>query len=291
MTAEDTEYKTAEEAERDVDQARQRVSDTLNSLEDKLSPGQLIDKVLPLFRESGASATLEHYGRAIGHSAKANPVPFLLIGAGLTWLAVSATSDRDHRHDADYGYDEWEDDMRSAGTGDMESGETTRHRSAHDMAEAAREKLRTTREDLSNAGHKAMRGIKGAAGRSRDAAAAHPLLLAVAGFAVGSAIGAAMPRTRFEDELFGDYGDQVRQKAREVAEEGIEKVEEAGERVVEAAREAAREEGVTPSAGKETAADLVRRAERVGEAAIDAARAETGINEPDGQGSAEKRTS
>jgi ElaB/YqjD/DUF883 family membrane-anchored ribosome-binding protein len=272
MTPEtDSAYKTADEIEREVDAARRRVADTIESIEDKLSPGQIVDRFLPLFRESGASATMAHYGKALGRSARDNPVPFLLIGAGIAWMAMSSGGGRETyrttAYDAGYGGDREDGAGEESGGRLSHLGERMRE-GIHDARDTVRERVHGMTERARESGHHAMDSARHMAGRGREMAAQHPLLLALAGLTVGAALGAAMPASRLENRLAGEYG----AKLKRAAWDGMEKVEEAASAAVDAAREAASEEGLTLEAGKDSARDLAEKVEHVGEAALQAAR-------------------
>ena len=63
---------------------------TLDALERKLSPSQLLDRSLAYLREHGGDMAV-----ALGDSVRRNPVPILLTVAGLGWLIVSSVRTRD----------------------------------------------------------------------------------------------------------------------------------------------------------------------------------------------------
>ena len=61
----------------------------------------------------------------------------------------------------------------------------------------------------------------------------NPLALGAVALAIGAAIGLSLPRTRRENQLFGDYRDQLVGQAREYAHEAIQQVHTLGERAGE----------------------------------------------------------
>ena len=94
--------------EREASEIRADMDRTLDALERKFSPGQLLDRSLGYLRTHGGDLT-----RTIGDTVKQNPVPILITAAGLTWLIASAVSSRSRSElyydlDAD---DEDEDEM------------------------------------------------------------------------------------------------------------------------------------------------------------------------------------
>lgn len=76
----------------------------------------------------------------------------------------------------------------------------------------------------------------------------NPLAVGAAAVALGALVGASIPETRQEEELFGPARDNLMEKARETAEETMHKVQRVAEEAVEAAAEgaeqAAKEEGI-----------------------------------------------
>ena len=76
-----------EEIERDIEATRAEMAETLDVIERKLAPGQLIDQAVDYLRAEGT-------GSRVGEVIKRNPLPVVLIGVGLAWLALSELSGR-----------------------------------------------------------------------------------------------------------------------------------------------------------------------------------------------------
>ena len=68
--------------ERDLDQTRARLDSRLTELQDRLSPGQVIDDLMGYFRGSEGA----DFGRSLLDSVRANPLPAAVTGIGLAWL-------------------------------------------------------------------------------------------------------------------------------------------------------------------------------------------------------------
>src|ERR1700744_3093997 len=73
--------------ERDLAQTRARMDTRLNDLQDRLSPGQVIDDLMTYFRGSEGG----DFARNLMTSVRDNPLPAALTGIGLTWLMASST--------------------------------------------------------------------------------------------------------------------------------------------------------------------------------------------------------
>ncbi|MDJ0388459.1 DUF3618 domain-containing protein [Roseomonas sp. E05] len=74
------------EIEEDVERTRARVTDTIEALRERMSPGQVMDQLMDYARESGGPELM----RNLGASVRDNPLPLLLVGAGLGWMMLSS---------------------------------------------------------------------------------------------------------------------------------------------------------------------------------------------------------
>src|ERR1043165_638847 len=70
--------------EADLNQSRHRLNDTLAALGDKLSPGQMLDEVMGL-----AQGQAGDFAKKLGAQVKDNPLPTLLIAAGVGMLLMN----------------------------------------------------------------------------------------------------------------------------------------------------------------------------------------------------------
>src|SRR5215213_1609096 len=100
----------------DIDTTRRRMDDTMDALGDRLQPRHLLDEVLGYFRGGGDgdSNRLQQVREKITRSAdtavhaitdtvKKNPMPALLIGAGVAWMIYESRRDKTPRgFDGDY---------------------------------------------------------------------------------------------------------------------------------------------------------------------------------------------
>jgi hypothetical protein len=113
----------------EIESTRSRMDETLDELGDRLNPRRIIDDVMDYFtgpsRSSGAkssatarvSESASEFGQNLGRTVRDNPVPTVLIGAGLAWLAFGlghddSKEDRPRRRSKRdrYFVDEYDDD-------------------------------------------------------------------------------------------------------------------------------------------------------------------------------------
>lgn len=80
------EPRTAAEVERDLARRRAELRDTVDEIQERLTPGELFEQAVRWYRTRPPGQGDNRLWRA----AVENPVPVLLIGAGLVWLAASA---------------------------------------------------------------------------------------------------------------------------------------------------------------------------------------------------------
>jgi Protein of unknown function (DUF3618) len=73
--------------ERDLGNVRTRLSNHLDELSRRLSPGQLLDEGLAYVRDGQGAAFM----RNLGSGVRDNPLPVALTGIGLTWLAFASS--------------------------------------------------------------------------------------------------------------------------------------------------------------------------------------------------------
>lgn len=145
--ADDMNDRSADEIALEVELSRARVTETLDELKARMSPGQLVDEVLAYSKGAGGEF-LANAGRA----ARDNPLPVLLVGAGLALLATSrgSGSDRPSRPTPRYGHD---DDFSYGRGGSRDSGLGSKASdAAATVRDAAESGLDTAKDGLSRVG-------------------------------------------------------------------------------------------------------------------------------------------
>jgi ElaB/YqjD/DUF883 family membrane-anchored ribosome-binding protein len=258
------------EIESDIERARAEVSSTIDAIQSKLTPGQMMDQALQYLRNSGTG----EFGSNLGRTVKENPVPVALIGVGVAWLmmgggqrthATPAWRDVDariptlHRDLGTSGglYGEGEDtgavypasgledeghegalSRAASAAGDL--GQRVKE-SATGVAERARGRLSDVTHDARMRAESLQRQTRYGMERTRDRTMRmideQPLVLAAVGIAIGAAVGAALPSTRREDALLGEMRDELMEGAKESAREGAETLTGSAKRVAGTVRE------------------------------------------------------
>jgi hypothetical protein len=79
---ENSTQKTSADIQREIDADRQRIGSRIDAIQERMSPGQMIDEVMAYAKGSGGGEYVSNLGQAV----KTNPIPVALMGVGLAWL-------------------------------------------------------------------------------------------------------------------------------------------------------------------------------------------------------------
>lgn len=77
----ESEHKTSAELQREIELQRSRVESTIDQIQEKLSPGQLVDEFLAYTKGGGGE-----FVASLQRNVTANPLPVALLGVSLAWL-------------------------------------------------------------------------------------------------------------------------------------------------------------------------------------------------------------
>ncbi|TIS10533.1 MAG: DUF3618 domain-containing protein [Mesorhizobium sp.] len=269
--------KSAAELEREAEATRARVVATAESIRGKMTPGQLFDEFTGIFN-GGAGSDMLHNLKA---QVRDNPLPLTVIGAGLAWLmlgsgasaATAATRRGSDRHDG----------TSTAGTGTMTSDT---YASVGDMASGAAgtvsgmaSSAAGTMSDMASSAAGSVSGMaSGAAETLTNSATAtadmatratrsaqqlmedQPLAVAAVGLAIGAAIGAMLPHTQLEDERLGGYREQLRERAEDALEKGVDQVKQVAAEAYQAASDEAGRQASSEGTLADKVSDVVKSA-------------------------------
>ncbi len=243
--------KDPERLEREIDQQRDTIGSLLGALEDKISPSEIVDRVMRASNINGSD-----FARNLGNVVRSNPLPTLLATAGLAWLYASRHDSAPVHDDARRVPEHYSGSARKSGSstrfdGEHDSGNgigdkaSQLREGAADLRESASEKLSDAKQRAGETAHHAADSIRHQAGRARDGFSHlmedNPLVVGAIAIGIGALLGAAVPVTQKEDELMGQAGDKLRGKVGEAGQA----VREKGREAVEAARDIGSESAST----------------------------------------------
>jgi hypothetical protein len=243
----DTERRTRE-IQAEIQHTREEMAETVEALQDRLRPSNVIadatDRVktatsakvksmAETASDTAQDVMRETRERAYGviEGARQNPIPALMIGAGVAWLLMDKsrngeTSRQRSWRDSRYGssayrngsyyanetepvYSDVDDNRTRDLRYDSDEGITARAQSA------AEEGLDMARRTTYRAQNQLQRMLR-----------ENPLLVGAAAVVVGAAIGAALPETQRENELMGETKESVVNRAQDVARNAASTVQE-----------------------------------------------------------------
>lgn len=167
-----------QEIQAEIERTRQHMDGTLSAIEQRLTPGQLVDQGLSYLKNSGGA---EFVGN-LGDQAKQNPLPVALVGIGLAWLMATR---RNPGTQPEY-------DSSGPGLGERASQAKAK------VSQTASSVLDTTRQQVD-------RAKDGFDTLMRE----QPLALGAVGLAIGALAAAFAPRTSPEEQLAGKIDQMV----------------------------------------------------------------------------------
>ncbi|MGG5288920.1 DUF3618 domain-containing protein [Pseudomonas shirazensis] len=194
--------------EQEINAKREHISDLVDALEQRLSPGQLMDQVLAYGKGNGSE-----FLHNLGTTLKNNPVPATLTAVGMAWLAMN--QNRPFSPGPAH---------TGAGLGDRlgEAVDAVKGALGHagDALQDAKHSVQAKAHDLRDSTSGSASSVRDAAYQVGDKATVvksqfdqllkeQPLVMAALGIALGAALGAALPNTRKEDQLMGEHSDRL----------------------------------------------------------------------------------
>jgi hypothetical protein len=237
-----------------IEDTRTEMSETINEIQERLSPERLMGQMKETVREATigkvekamdkvgetiaevtepareamgrAGTAIKETGMSVGNSMWRNPIPVALIGVGLGWLMVR----RYRGSGGDYEMPGTRPRTRlNIRTDQTEYGATTGP--LDQVKETASELANRSTNALSNLGTKAKDGASAIGTRFGQVLRDNPLAVGAVAVAAGTAVGLVLPSTRFEKEYVGEASEKLVDKAQEVAREAIDKVETAAKQM------------------------------------------------------------
>jgi len=217
-------HKDPARLEREIDQQRADINHIVDALENKLSPGQMFDRLVHFGKGNGREVA-----QNMGQAVKANPIPALLTSVGLLWLYASRNEPAPAPGSSSF-----------AGTGAASDGDD-----GQGMIDRAREMGGEVSDAVSSTWNQARSRVSDTTARMADTAQGaratlqqqkdramqgynhllrdNPLALGAIGIAVGALLGAALPSTESENRLMGEASDDLADKARQAVQTGADK--------------------------------------------------------------------
>jgi ElaB/YqjD/DUF883 family membrane-anchored ribosome-binding protein len=206
--------------EREIDQQRADINHIVDALENKLSPGQMFDRLVHFGKGNG-----REFAQNIGNAVKANPVPALLTSLGLLWLYASRDEPAPSPGTGRSGL--------ASAVGEGDAGMVDRARDlGGEVSDAVSSTWNEARSRISDTAARmadTAQGARATLQQQKDRAVQgynhllhdNPLALGAIGIAVGALLGVALPTTEPESRLMGEASDTLADKARQAMQAGV----------------------------------------------------------------------
>jgi hypothetical protein len=254
--------------EADINRSRHALNDTIEQLGGKLSPGQILDEALGLAKGQAGEFTAN-----LGRQVRDNPVPLLLIGAGIGMLVMKHKGGH-----AGLSHEEWHAESRYRNLEQVREGlvrqpgesddaynfrmhEAEAHaigikQQAGEAIEAFKARVKSAADGL---GHTAQgirarmasgaastahffgdqaHNLKAGAGEAKHRAQTfydeYPLAAGAIGVAIGALIGATTPLSSMERDNLQGVADAAAKAGADLAEKGARAVERAADKTANA---------------------------------------------------------
>jgi ElaB/YqjD/DUF883 family membrane-anchored ribosome-binding protein len=182
-----------EELEREADAIRADMDRTLNALERKLSPRQLLDRSLNFMQANGGDVL-----QKIGATVNKNPLPLLLTSAGLIWLVAASRRSSATKRRLD-------SPSMSTRSGDFDpaaqSFDSSMQGKASGLKQRAHRTLDATRQRASRTWGATRERTQELGQNLNGLIREQPLVCGAIAIAVGAIIGAAFPASAYERDL------------------------------------------------------------------------------------------
>jgi Protein of unknown function (DUF3618) len=246
---------STDEIRDDIADTRARMGSTIDEIQDRLSPQNLVAQAKDAARDatigrvqemaSDVADTARETGSTLMDTIRENPVPVALTAIGLGWLLFSVRRQAADRREWEYRYGRPRAYDRRYGNGyyyrdqyrsyqQQDQGNSRIGQMTDRVQDAAAKAGNQVQDTMSNVADRAgdmadytqaqAQRVQGWFERTWNE---NPLLLAGGALVLGAVAGLAIPETPIEDRMMGEARDTVVQKAQGVAEDTVQKAKQA----------------------------------------------------------------
>lgn len=239
----------AEQIRAEIEDTRAEMSQTINEIQERLSPEHLMGQVKETVRDATigkvervmetigevtepareamtrAGSTIKEAGTSVGYRIWNNPIPIALIGLGVGMLWMKSRRGNGYDYTRNTSLRPRRQSLSSGGqmgTGTLDQVKENASHLAHRSTEA-----------LSDLGSKARESANAVGTRFGQLMRDNPLAVGAVAVAAGTAIGLALPSTRIESEYIGEASERLVDRAQEVARGAIDKVQDTARQMTE----------------------------------------------------------
>jgi ElaB/YqjD/DUF883 family membrane-anchored ribosome-binding protein len=257
-----------EDLKAEIEHTRSRIGGELGAITHKFSSEHIKSEAKSRVRRAGRRA--KHAGASLPQTARNNPVPLMVIGLGVGWLAVEAwrragAVPEEYELELDVEPSEYEGSYVAVTEAPpTEAGERPgiKERASEAMQRAGEvktEALERSRHGVQRIGQTARSGAHQVRSRFGDMLEDNPLAVGAVAVGVGAAVGLLLPSSSAEDRWFGEQRDRMLERARDKASEVGDAARGALEAGRDTAEEEARQRGLLPAQAAAEASEVAKK--------------------------------
>ena len=257
-TSDDADDNT-EQIRAEIEDTRAEMSQTINEIQERLSPEHLMGQVKETVREATigkvervmdkvgetiggvaeparevidrAGTAIKETGRTVGNSVWRNPIPVALIGLGVGMLMMRRFRGG-NGYDYDYETRRTTPRYRRPNTlGQMENETMDSRTTLGQVKETASDLATRSTNALSDLGTRAKDTASTIGARFNETLRSNPLAVGAVAVAAGTAVGLMLPSTRLETEYIGEASERLVDRAEDVARGALDKVQSAAQQM------------------------------------------------------------
>ncbi len=250
-----------EQLRAEIEDTRADMTQTINEIQERLSPEHLVGQVKETVREATlgkvekvmssvgetisevaeparemagrAGNAIKEVGTTVADTFYKNPIPLALIGLGVGMLVMRgfrgqsySTSTRKLPLGRRTNYE-----LGDVGQPRVQTQQSTGTSALNQVKETASDLASRSTDALSNLGTKAKNSATAVGSRFERMMHENPLAVGAVAVAAGTAIGLALPSTRLESEYIGETGEMLVDKVEDVARGALDKVQDAAKQM------------------------------------------------------------
>jgi ElaB/YqjD/DUF883 family membrane-anchored ribosome-binding protein len=257
-----------EQLRAEIEDTRADMSQTINEIQERLSPENLMDQVKETVREAtigkvervmssvgetiseATEPALEMAGRA-GNAIKEvgttvadtfykNPIPLALIGLGVGMLVMRGFRGQSYSSSSSQRLPQGRRsnyELGDVGQPRVQTQQSTGANALNQVKETASDLASRSTDALSNIGTEAKDSASAVSSRFQRMMHENPLAVGAVAVAAGTAIGLVLPSTQFESEYIGETGERLVERVEDVARDALGKVQDAAKQMAPEAQQ------------------------------------------------------
>ena len=247
-----------EQLRADIEDTRADMSQTLNEIQERLSPENLMDQAKEAVREATigkvekamgqvgetlsavtepalevagrAGNAIKEVGTTVGDQIWKNPIPIALIGLGVGMLVM-----KNYRGQS-YGNGSTQRKFPQGRSSSYSLGDVGQPRQTTQSTGASTlNQVKETASDLANRSTQTLNELgtkaKNSASRFGEIMRDNPLAAGAVAIAAGTAVGLLIPSTQFESEYIGETGERLVDRVEDAARDALGKVQDAAKQM------------------------------------------------------------